>query len=565
MKGKNYLLLMVFFANIVFSQVGIGTANPRGALDINKETTNTMGLVLPTNENPNNLINPMGGNVAIGTIMYDSALSCVRVFKSTGWSNCLCDQCGPTPGFALDCSSGALSGTFTAGAAGSGSKVINYTNATGQSYGAISIASTGVTGLTATAPAGTLANGNGSITLTISGTPSAAGTASFAVTIAGQTCTFNVQVNGNSPSFTLDCSSGAQVGTFTAQAQGVGTKIINYTGASGQSYGSISIASTGVTGLTATAPAGTLTGSGGITLTITGTPSAAGVASFTVSLGGQTCMFTVNVGGQVFRRMNVLGLATEPWYAPLGNNTYASRAMLTSAQNFGQNGTYPTSGFNIISNTSAQGQTLKNLINDNNIDIIIVGYNYNANATSIPILEDFVKNKKGVLIYSEEYQASLSAQLINRICGGTTTLGKIAGSQYDQLTDVNDPILNGPFGDIRGKIIGSDWTGTAYYVRSGTPSGVTVLANRFNDTSTPLMFKHNSLGFIYMGDSGWLGGSATDTRNTIFPIGMNASGVPQTKPWVGNTTSYSGFLYANTIVWAVQYAQTNTDTNYMIP
>ncbi|MET3034992.1 hypothetical protein ABXT08_02705 [Chryseobacterium sp. NRRL B-14859] len=195
MKNKNYLLLMVFFANIVFSQVGIGTANPRGALDINKETTNNMGLVLPTNANPSNLINPMGGNVAIGTIMYDSTLSCVRVFKSTGWSNCLCDQCGPTPGFTLDCSSGALSGTFTAGAAGSGSKVIKYTNATGQSYGAISIASTGVTGLTATAPAGTLASGNGSITLAISGTPSSAGTANFVITINGQSCNFSIAVN----------------------------------------------------------------------------------------------------------------------------------------------------------------------------------------------------------------------------------------------------------------------------------------------------------------------------------------------------------------------------------
>jgi hypothetical protein len=46
---KNYLLPLIFFVNILFSQVGIGTANPRGALDINKETTNNMGLVLPTN------------------------------------------------------------------------------------------------------------------------------------------------------------------------------------------------------------------------------------------------------------------------------------------------------------------------------------------------------------------------------------------------------------------------------------------------------------------------------------------------------------------------------------
>lgn len=462
---KKSLLLLIFFANILFSQVGMGTANPRGALDINKETTNNMGLVLPTNADPRNMINPMGGNVAIGTLMYDSTLSCVRVFKSTGWSNCLCDQCGPTPGFTLDCSSGAVTGTFTAGTQSNGSKVINYTNATGQSYPALSIVSTGVTGLVASAPAGTLANGNGSITLVI-----------------------------------------------------------------------------------------------------TGTPSSEGMANFNISIGGQSCTFMVNIGRRVFRRMNVLGVAAEPWYAPLDNNTYASRAILTSTQNFGLNGTFSTGGFNIISTTSAQGQALKDLINNNNIDIIIVGYSYIPNDASITVLNDFVKNKKGVLMYSEEYSSTQTPKLINMICGGSgTTMKKIGGSEYDQLTNVNDPVLNGPFGDVRGKIIGSDWTSTSFYVQAGLPSGVTILANRFNDTSMPLMFKHSSLGFIYMGDSGWLGGSATDTRNTIFPVGMNASGVPITKPWIGNTTSYNGFLYANAIAWAVQFAQSNTNTNYIVP
>nr|WP_315030890.1 hypothetical protein [uncultured Chryseobacterium sp.] len=193
MKSKKIYLLLVFYANIIFSQVGIGTANPRGALDINRETTNTMGLVLPTNDSPDKLINPLGGAVAIGTIMYDSTLSCVRVFKSSGWSNCLCDECKTPSGFGLDCG-GALAGNFIANSPSNGTKIINYTNASGQSYGAISIPSTGVTGLTATAPSGTLANGSGSINLTISGTPSSAGTANFMVSIAGQTCTFTVAV-----------------------------------------------------------------------------------------------------------------------------------------------------------------------------------------------------------------------------------------------------------------------------------------------------------------------------------------------------------------------------------
>lgn len=72
-------------------QVGIGTINPRGALDINKSTTNEFGLVLPTNSSTDNIVNPQGGSVVVGTIMYDSTDDCLKVFKLKGWSNCICD------------------------------------------------------------------------------------------------------------------------------------------------------------------------------------------------------------------------------------------------------------------------------------------------------------------------------------------------------------------------------------------------------------------------------------------------------------------------------------------
>ena len=57
------------------------------------------------------------------------------------------------------------------------------------------MASTGVTGLTATLAAGTLANGAGSVTYTITGTPASAGTATFAITLGGQSCSFTINVS----------------------------------------------------------------------------------------------------------------------------------------------------------------------------------------------------------------------------------------------------------------------------------------------------------------------------------------------------------------------------------
>ncbi|ASK30297.1 hypothetical protein CEY12_09315 [Chryseobacterium sp. T16E-39] len=197
MTKKVLFSTLILLFGITNAQIGIGTPNPRGALDINKPTTNEHGLVLPTNSSTTNISNPSGGEVAIGTIIYDSAADCVKVYKSTGWSNCLCDTCDGTtivPLSTLDCSRGALTGTYIQGTQSTGTKIINYTGGSGQAYGAIHIASTGVTGLSATAPAGTFATGNGNITLEISGTPNKSGTASFKVTLGGQTCTFIITV-----------------------------------------------------------------------------------------------------------------------------------------------------------------------------------------------------------------------------------------------------------------------------------------------------------------------------------------------------------------------------------
>lgn len=88
---KKTVIFPILLANLFFGQVGIGTAHPRGALDINKgDGSNTSGLVLPANSDVNNILNPLGGNVVPGTMIYDSTNDCVRYFKQTNaWSNCL--------------------------------------------------------------------------------------------------------------------------------------------------------------------------------------------------------------------------------------------------------------------------------------------------------------------------------------------------------------------------------------------------------------------------------------------------------------------------------------------
>jgi uncharacterized protein (TIGR02145 family) len=199
----------------------------------------------------------------------------------------------------LNCAGATTTGTLSSGSAANVvSTGIPYTGGNAGTYFAQSVASTGVTGLTASLAAGTLANGNGSVTYTITGTPASAGTASFAITLGGQSCSFTINVSSPAAVLaTINCAGATTTGTLTSGTAANGeSTAISYTGGNAGSYSAQNVASTGVTGLTASLAAGTLAnGNGSVTYTITGTPASAGTASFAITLGGQSCSFTINI------------------------------------------------------------------------------------------------------------------------------------------------------------------------------------------------------------------------------------------------------------------------------
>jgi hypothetical protein len=112
--------------------------------------------------------------------------------KPTWANNGVC----PDPIATLDCSKASHNGTLTAFTVSSGvTSAIPYTGGNGGAHNGQVVTSTGVTGLTATLQAGTFANGNDSLTYTITGTPSASGTANFTLNIGGKMCSLTRTVN----------------------------------------------------------------------------------------------------------------------------------------------------------------------------------------------------------------------------------------------------------------------------------------------------------------------------------------------------------------------------------
>jgi uncharacterized protein (TIGR02145 family) len=102
----------------------------------------------------------------------------------------------------LNCGSSTVTGNLISGTAASGvTASIPYTGGNGGFFASQSISSTGVLGLTASISQGLFASGAGNLIYTISGMPSASGTASFVISIGGQSCTLSIVVYGVQPAY----------------------------------------------------------------------------------------------------------------------------------------------------------------------------------------------------------------------------------------------------------------------------------------------------------------------------------------------------------------------------
>ena len=197
LKMKTYatFLIALFFSATSFAQIGIGTIAPIAGALLELKATDKALLLSRVGDAATAIADPVDG-----MIVYDNSLNCFRSRENAVWTPCW--NCCATPSTtagtitALNCAGIVNTGTLTNGVVASAvSSDIPYTGGNAGTFAAQAITSTGVTGLTATLIAGNLATGAGTVTYVISGTPASAGTASFALSLAGQNCTLTVTVN----------------------------------------------------------------------------------------------------------------------------------------------------------------------------------------------------------------------------------------------------------------------------------------------------------------------------------------------------------------------------------
>lgn len=469
--------------------------------------------------------------------------------------------------YTIDCANAVVAGVYKQDEAMTASNTVTL-KATVQATGETTIKTNTVAGVYFTSgPLSFDTVGQRNIVLTAVGTPTAPGVQTYTLdAVAGMvaTCAFDVTITGQPVAYVLNCSSITVEGTYAPNVAMTAANKMTIS-VSVQYPGAYSITSNAVNGVTFSASGNfTITGTQEVILTASGTALSGGIHRYTITtnsaLGANTCNKNIEF---VYRKMNILGLGGAGYQPGSAANTYSVRGMLQATANFGPNGKVKVDGITIVNGATSQGVQLRNYINSNKIDIIVIGYNYLPNAASIAVLEDFVKNKKGVLLHSQENDASGTKNLINAIAYSAGTAVAGTGTTYtNPILNIDDPLLNGPFGDIRGTAGGSD-VNNSYYV-TGYSNEFTSLSHQAGNTSRSWVLKHNSLGYMYVGDSGWMAGDASNTSTTIWPAPMTAGGAPRSKPYDGGVTVYNSMLYTNAINWAIQYVQENTNVNYNV-
>lgn len=214
------------------------------------------------------------------------------------------------------CTNANVQGTYVLNTALSGSNqvVLNVNVITIGTYNI----STTFQGMTFSAAGAFATTGATTVTLQGSGTPTTAGTNTVPVTVGSSTCSFDVTVEsaatgtlgGGGGTCTPATISGTYtVGTPLTASNTIGIEL-TITGP-----GAYNITTNTVAGISFSA-SGNASSAGTVPVTLvgSGTPTAGGMQTFTVSFGGSTCTFTIEVTGG--------GGGSFAWSFKQGTNTY---------------------------------------------------------------------------------------------------------------------------------------------------------------------------------------------------------------------------------------------------
>ena len=252
----------------------------------------------------------------------------------------------------------------------------------------------------------------------------------------------------------------------------------------------------------------------------------------------------------LYRPMVILASGNSPGYRL---DDSSRLGLVLNPNNFGPNGVVKVESVRVIGDNSyASAPNFRNALKNNKVDIIVGSLNFGFNNEKNQVLYEFLVNKKGAAMINNEAHEAYAAYFINLLHGGGNAT--ISGSStFHNLISIDDPLLVGPFGDIRGKMLGEHVSGRKIV---NLPSS---FINYDAEAEKAWAVRHRQHAYVYTNDSGFM-------HNSVFKV--NGTGTNMT-PTTGsgskgapNLPTYNSYFLMNFLAWAIDHAERLADESY---
>lgn len=293
-----------------------------------------------------------------------------------------------------------------------------------------------------------------------------------------------------------------------------------------------------------------------------GTPLTSGTFTYTItmptSLGETTCSFDMTVAPDALSPKTLLTYSLKNGYG-YGFNSGQTNQFISSTNNFGNT---------MLSTIKMQGgvslvlkdNRLTNFSSDvasSRADVVSIGYNSSLSTADANMVASYVRNGGGLLAVTDAVNQNSTYNLLNAVLGISTVKAVLSGrgGTIFPLTYEDDPVLNGPFGDIRGKQVGDDATGGIAIEPSSLGAALSQIVVLSKDSNGNIYaFRHKTLNFVWAGDGGFNSSAIGNASSGICPFKVDANYRPIPKPDYSQPVYNSQFT-ANALAWL--FKQTN--------
>ncbi|GHV48102.1 hypothetical protein FACS1894181_03000 [Bacteroidia bacterium] len=563
------LILVVMYVITVKAQVGINTEkpNPLTVLDV---VSNDRGMLIPRlTEAERNAMSVSLDKSTNSLLIFNTTENCYNFWNNDEreWKS-LCGNIGKAEFDSIDCSAITVYGDYVQGDNVDPSHYLSL-EINVRKAGTLTINGTTGNGYYFTLTSSILVTGLTTLSIPAQGKPVNAGTDHLVlngVPLKGGTCSPSITVDQPAATYAIDCNRITVMGAYQAgQVLTPANKLsmsITVTGAT-SGAGSYSITSDTKDGLYFSVT-GNFTAPGTYQLEIParGTVNSSKVKNFTLT--------TNSKDGQAICHFDVTPVVPSKKVYVYGRDEYPitntpQRNMLQSKANFGPEGTVKYEGFtstNLVIRGDVESTLLNDLTSTTPPDIIHVTYPMSLGSTTVAAIVNYAK-KGGVVIMTIEAEDPIK-NFINGLFGITSTNTNPWSLDAKLFTFPNlnnDPIINGPFGNLAGKTFAYD--GGFNRVIDKIPlNQVTVYStdDYVGNTSGPTeglvgAFRHNSLNVVFFPDGGTLSSNgATSTTGFPVKVGSSPTYLPVVKAWQGGV-AYNSYLLCNIMAWALNQAQ----------